>query len=662
MYFCFSITKSYVASLVLLTVISRAILLPLSLYAYRNSIRLAKIKPRLDDMKRYYSGDKERIAEEQLKLYKAGKYNPFMDLVPLFAQLLLIIGLIHVVYSPMQYLLQIPADVIASLTERAAHIAGVDNLGAAAQIKAIELLQNPAHASAFEGIAPEWVATIQQFDMNLLGMNLGMVPSFREWSIYLLIPVFAGLTAWLLSAVQNRSHVAQREQSKGAQWGTLVFFTAFASYFAFVVPAGLGFYWGVGNLLSILVLLLSNVICKPEKHIDYASRPKPQPVDKVALKANRFREKEDYRRFSSTEKKKLVFYSVKSGGYKYFKGVLEYVLENSDIHIHYVTSDPDDAIFSKNDPQLTPYYVADKKLISLMLYLDADVMVMTTPDLQKYHLKRSVARKDIEYVYIFHAVVSTHMIYRAGAFDHYDTIFCVGQYHMDEIRATEKKYGLKEKRLVPSGYSLIDELTADYEAMEKGQDGVKKILVAPSWQFDNIMESSLDGLLDQLLGKGYQIVVRPHPEFIKRFPGKMDAILTKYADKLGDDFVIETDFSSNVTIFTADLLITDWSGIAFEYAYATKRPCLFINTPMKVMNRSYKKIRRVPFEVSMRDRIGVSVDLDNMDSIAVTVEDLLASAADYSQQITEVLQENMFCVGHSGETGGRYILEQLKAK
>lgn len=623
---------------------------------------MAKTKPRLDDMKRYYSGDKDRIAEEQLKLYKAEKYNPFMDLVPLFAQLLLIIGLIHVVYSPMQYLLQIPSDIIASLTERAARIAGVENLGAAAQIKAIELLQNPAHASAFEGVAAEWVVKIQQFNMNLLGMNLGMVPSLTEWSIYLLIPMFAGLTALLLCVVQNKRHVAQREQSKGAQWGTLVFFTAFATYFAFVVPAGLGFYWGVGNLLSIVVLLLSNVICKPEKHIDYASRPKPQPVDKAALKANRLREREDYKRFSSTKNKALVFYSVKSGGYKYFKGVLEYVLENSAIPIHYVTSDPDDAIFGKNDPQLTPYYVADKKLISLMLYLDADVMVMTTPDLQKYHLKRSVARKDVEYVYMFHAVVSTHMMYREGAFDHYDTIFCVGQYHMDEIRAREKKYGLKQKRLIPCGYSLIDELTADYEAMDKEQGGVKKILVAPSWQFDNIMESSLDALLEQLLGKGYQIVVRPHPEFIKRFPSKMDAILAKYADQLSDDFVIETDFSSNVTIFTADLLITDWSGIAFEYAYATKRPCLFINTPMKVMNRNYKTIRRVPVEVSMREKIGVSVGLDNMDSVAAAVEDLLANAADYGQQITETLQENMFCVGHSGETGGQYILERLGAR
>jgi len=606
MYLCFVVTQNYLVSLVLFTLLSRIILFPLSLYAYNNSIRLAKIKPRLNDIKRHYSGDKDRIVEEQQKLYKTEKYIPFISFLPPLVQLFLIIGLIHVLYNPMQYLLQVPHNAIP-------------------------------------------------------GINFGLMPPLR-WSVYLLIPVFSGLTSLLLCVVQRKIHVVQREQSKAAHWGMSSFFMAFAICLAFVVPAGVGFYWSIGNLLAILTLMLCNTICKPEKHINYKSRPKPAPVDKVARKANRLRESADYKRFMLAEKRRLVFYSAKSGVYKYFKGVLEYVLDNSDIHIHYVTSDPNDVIFRNNSPQLTPYYISDRKLISLMTNLNTDMMVMTTPDLHKYHIKRSTVRKDIEYVYMFHAVVSTHMMYRAGAFNYYDTIFCVGQYHIDEIRATEMKYNLKQKRLIPCGYSLIDELTAGYEAVKKEQSDAGKILIAPSWQFDNIMESCLDELLEQLLGKGYKIVVRPHPEFVKRFPDKMDAIFAMYADKQGKDFVIEIDFSSNVTIFTADLLITDWSGIAFEYAYATKRPCLFINTPMKVMNINYKDIGIVPVEVSLRDKIGISINMDNMGVVSDTVVRLFTDAESYKQQITVVLQENMFCIGHSSEIGGQYIIDSLQHK
>ncbi len=67
-----------------------------------------------------------------------------------------------------------------------------------------------------------------------------------------------------------------------------------------------------------------------------------------------------------------------------------------------------------------------------------------------------------------------------GAFDHFDTILCVGQPQIDELRETEKIYKLKEKKLIPCGYGLIDQLTAQYEAMEKRDNLIKKILIAPS--------------------------------------------------------------------------------------------------------------------------------------------------------------------------------------
>ena len=51
-----------------------------------------------------------------------------------------------------------------------------------------------------------------------------------------------------------------------------------------------------------------------------------------------------------------------------------------------------------------PLYIGEKKLITLMMKLDADVVVMTMPDLENYHIKRSYIRKDIEYIYIPHGM------------------------------------------------------------------------------------------------------------------------------------------------------------------------------------------------------------------------------------------------------------------
>ena len=66
--------------------------------------------------------------------------------------------------------------------------------------------------------------------------------------------------------------------------------------------------------------------------------------------------------------------------------------------------------------------------------MDAHMVIMTMPDIENYHYKRSYVNKDTEYVYVFHYPLSTHMVLHTGALDHYDTILCVGDFQFAEIR------------------------------------------------------------------------------------------------------------------------------------------------------------------------------------------------------------------------------------
>ena len=112
---------------------------------------------------------------------------------------------------------------------------------------------------------------------------------------------------------------------------------------------------------------------------------------------------------------------------------------------------------------------------------------------------------------------------------------------------------------------------------------------------DNILDTCIDEILQKLLGKGYCVILRPHPQYVRHFESKLIALGEKYADK--KDFILQMDFSSNSTVFNADILMTDWSGIGYEYSFTTLKPTLFINTPMKVMNPDYKEIQVVPFDL-----------------------------------------------------------------
>lgn len=72
-------------------------------------------------------------------------------------------------------------------------------------------------------------------------------------------------------------------------------------------------------------------------------------------KEQKAQSKADYKRFlDESNRKQLVYYSEKSGFYKYFEDQIAYILEHSDITIHYLTSDPRDKIFERGDPRLCP--------------------------------------------------------------------------------------------------------------------------------------------------------------------------------------------------------------------------------------------------------------------------------------------------------------------
>lgn len=603
---CNSLVHDQTLAIVLFTLLTKVILLPVSLWTHKNGIAMVRMTPEINRLKIKYFGDKDTIAEETQALYKREKYHPIATTVPMIVQLVLLIGVINAVKA---------------------------TLGNTQSL-------------------------------------LTLIPS-EVGGLTLLMPLGAGIAALMLGLAQNKLNPLQREQSKAEQWMSNGFSIAISLFLGAFVPLGVGVYWIASNLLSIVQQLVLNMIIKPEKHIDYEALEKSKKelasintLSADVSKEDKRREKEDYKRFFSIANKHLVFYSEKSGFYKYFKDVIEYLIEKTNITIHYVTNDPKDQIFeiAKGEKQIKPYYIGEKRLITLMMKMDADMVVMTCPDLNKYHLKRSYVRNDIEYVYMFHYPLSTHMVLQNGALDHYDTIFCVGEFQFEEIRAAERVYSLPEKKLIAAGYGQLEQLFASYQKLELTKRERPKILIAPSWQPDNILDSCIDQLLDQLLDRGYEVVVRPHPEYVKRYKPRMDQIVQKYPNCDPRGLHFELDFTSNTSIFDSDVLITDWSGTAYEFSFVTLKPAVFIDTKPKINNPEYKRLGIEPLEFVLRSEVGIRVDPMELTDLNERIQGLLANQEQYSKHIETIREKYISNFGRSGEVGGQYILSQLKAR
>ena len=670
MHFCYDLFHDYAAAIVLFTLLTKVIMFPISLLVQKNSIKMVRMKPQLDALRYQYIDDADAFVDAQSALYKKERYSPMAGVWPLLLQLPIIFGLLDVIYKPLKHLLRASAELQTAFVARAAELmqTSVAELGSTAQLTAVELVRQTPDAFASIPDAQGVIEGIQALRMNFFGINLAETPNLAMLSPILIIPALAALSALVMCVIQNHINVLQIEQNKLSQWGMTLFMVAFSGFFACIVPAGVGLYWTLGNLMSIGVMMLVNAVYPPSAYINYdalAAIKKAAAQEKEQARKNKKLAKGYYKQFFAKENvrgMRLVFYSEGSGYYKYFEALIDALLLRSDLTIHYVTSDPNDAIFGKNEPRIKPYYVDDPRLISLMMKLEADVVVMTTPDLDKYHIKRSRVRKNVEYIYMDHACSSLNLTYRTGAFDAFSTIFAVSREQAIEVRAMERLRHTRKKRIVQCGYGLIDNMIAAYESSEKKENGKKTILIAPSWQYDNIMDSCLDALVGALYGKGYRVVIRPHPQYVRRFPMKMSEIIERYKDRFSDDFVIETDFSSNVTVYTADVLITDWSAIAFEFSFTTDKPSLFINTQMKVVNPDYTKIPLTPFDVTARSQIGRALEKSEAEHADLAVADLLEHQALYRDAINTLKHEYFYNLGHSGEAGADYIIRRIERR
>ena len=588
---CNGLTGNFWWAIVVFTLITKIILLPVSVMVQRNSIKMVRMYPEMNRIKAKYFGNKDKISEEQYQLYKREHYHPMLDLIPTILQLIILMGVVRA------------------------------------------------------------------------------IPGSEERSP-LYMPILAALSALIMCLAQNRSNVLQSEQSRINQWGTLIFSVALSLYLGFFVSKGVAFYWICSNLLATVQMYILNFCINPKKYIDYEalaqSREELEKVEKLSAVTKHKRppelvkrEKADYKRFLAFENKQIVFYSEKNGFYKYFRDVIETIQRRTDVIIHYISSDPDDEIFSLTSDTFHTYYI-EEKLMVLMMRMDADIMVMTTPDLQKYYIKRSMVRDDVEYVYMDHGMNSVNLMLRKGALDAFDTVFCANANVADELRAQEKVYGLKEKKLVPYGYAMIDNMIRAYEKQPPVKNEPPVILIAPSWQEDNIMDSCIDGLLTALLPMQYRVIVRPHPQYVRHYPEKLQALQAKFASF--PNFTLQTDFSSNETVFNADVLVTDWSGTAYEYSFTTLKPCLFINTPMKVMNPDYGDIDVTPFDISIRNQIGIALEPGQIDQIAPAVHRLLHEQAFSPDSIAALRSQSLFNIGKAASVGADYLINRLIEK
>jgi len=185
-----------------------------------------------------------------------------------------------------------------------------------------------------------------------------------------------------------------------------------------------------------------------------------------------------------------------------------------------------------------------------------------------------------------------------------------------------------------------------------------KILIAPTWSEGNILETCIETIIEKLLPLPYEIIVRPHPEYIKRQGERIKEIKDKY--KSHANLFMETESSNSTNILESNILITDWSGIATEFTWGMCKPVIFIDTPKKVHNEEYEKIDIEPLEDRTRNLLGKVLKTSDCANIVSEVEKILIKKDANKDHLKKLRNENIFNWGDSSKIAADYIIKYCR--
>ena len=272
-------------------------------------------------------------------------------------------------------------------------------------------------------------------------------------------------------------------------------------------------------------------------------------------------------------RKKFVIYNEGKQYWNVFKPVLD-EFEERQTQVLYLTSDESDPVLQSGYKFVKAEYIGQgNKAFARLNIMVADVVLMTTPGLDVYQMKRS--KNVSHYAHVRHGTGDATM-YRLFGIDYFDSILLTGDCQKDDIRYLEKARGTKEKELVTVGCSYLDELKKKMDAIPKEEGHNFTVLVSPSWGPSAILSKYGERLLDPLADTGWKIIIRPHPQSAKSEPQILERLKERYQDRCNIEWNFDRD--NIYAMKRADIMISDF--IIYDYTFLCDKPVMYVNAAL----------------------------------------------------------------------------------
>ena len=282
----------------------------------------------------------------------------------------------------------------------------------------------------------------------------------------------------------------------------------------------------------------------------------------------------------------------------------------------YFTCSKDDPIFDKKYEYITGEYLGEgNKAFAKLNLLNAYVVVASTPSLDVFQWKRS---KNVDYyIHVQHGANDISM-YRMFGTDHFDALPLSGEYQVKQVRQLEQMRGIKKRETPLVGIPYMDEMKKRLEAAGDVGPHEKTVLLAPSWGKSGILSRFGEKLIDALIDTGYKIIVRPHPQSLITEKEMMDRLMSKYTDE--SKVIWNRDNDNFEVLRQADILISDFSGIIFDFTLVFDKPLIYTDTKYDIGPYDAYWIDEKPWTFRILPELGLELNEENVSNVKSLID------------------------------------------
>ncbi len=321
--------------------------------------------------------------------------------------------------------------------------------------------------------------------------------------------------------------------------------------------------------------------------------------------------------------------------------------------ILYITASPDDPALNCPYSHVKGECIENSnKLFTRLNFLNASIVLSTTPGLEVYQWKRS---RDVSYyVHILHAA-SEVILYRMFGIDYYDAILLSGEYQANDIRRLEKLRKLPEKELVKIGIPYMDEMVKRLNKSGPVPEHPRTVLLAPSWGSSALFGVYGGRIISVLLKTGYHIIVRPHPQSFTSEKEMLDKLMKEYPES--DRLEWNRDSDNFEVLRRSDILISDFSGVVFEFALVYDKPVIYTNPNIDLSPYDAWWLKTPIWTQSALPKLGIELTEDNMESLKELIDKCIDDNK-YGEGRRVVKEETWEYFGEGAKRAVDYLLNK----